>query len=115
MKLIIHFLVMAGLVWLVAQYGTGIGVSLTGENTYVSALIFAIILSVVNLFLGNLLRAVGLPLTVITLGLFSFIVTLIVIWVTDSLYDGISIDGIVAYLVIAIIPAITSAIVGSLK
>ncbi len=106
---------MAGLIWLVAHYGSGIGVSLSGPNTYISALIFAVVLAIVNLILGGVLRVVGMPLNILTLGIFSFIVTLIVIWVTDYMYDGIAIQGILAYLIIAFIPSITSAIVGSLK
>lgn len=115
MRLVLHFLVTALLIWAVATYGTGIGVSLAGPNTFISALIFAVILAIINMLLGSLLRTLGMPLNIVTLGLFSFIVTLIVIWVTDRLYDGISINGIVAYLVIAFVPMVTSAIVGSLK
>ncbi len=116
MKLILSFLVTAGLVWAVATYGgSSLGIVLAGDNLFVSALIFAIILAVVNLILGGILRVVTLPLNVLTLGLFYFIVTLIVIWVTDSLYDGISISGILGYLIVAIIPAITGSIVGTFK
>lgn len=112
MKLIIHFLVTAALVWVVATYGTGLGIALSGENTFVSALIFAVILAIVNLILGGVLRIVTFPLNILTLGLFYFIVTLIVIWVTDYLYEGIKIDGIIAYLIVAVIPTVTGMIVG---
>lgn len=115
MRYLLHFLVTAGLVWLVANYASNVWISLSGPNTYISALIFAIILAVINMILGTILRTIGFPLTVITLGLFSFIITLIVIWITDYLYWGISVNGIIAYLIIAFIPAITSAIVGSIK
>lgn len=110
MKTIIYFLVVAALVWLVANYwGSSIGVSL--ENSYSSALIFSIVLAVVNAVLWTLLRVLWMPLNVLTLWLFSFVVTLIVIWVTDKLYNWIEISWIVAYLVIAIIPALASFIV----
>lgn len=115
MKYILHFLVTAWLVWLVATYGTSIGVVLSWENTFVTALLFSVILAVVNVVLGTILRVLTFPLALLTLGAFYFIVTLVVVWVADSMYDGITLNGIFAYIVVALIPTVTGTIVSMIR
>ncbi len=109
MKTVLYFVISAALIWLVANYWTGIWISL--KDWYMSALLFALILSLINLLLGTVLRILWLPLNILSLGLFSFVVTIVVIWVTDYLYNGIEIKWFLAYLIVAFIPALASFIV----
>lgn len=112
MKSVAYFLLVALLIWIVAVYGgSTFGISLSGGNTYISALIFAVVLAIVNVILGTILRVLTLPLNFLTLGLVSFLITLLMIYVTDSLVDSITISGLLGYLVMAAIPAIASAII----
>lgn len=73
------------------------------------------ILAVVNVVLGTILRVLTFPLALLTLGAFYFIVTLVVVWVADSMYDGITLNGIFAYIVVALIPTVTGTIVSMIR
>lgn len=113
MKAIGYFLLVALLIWLAATYfGQSLGIELMGQNTYISALIFAVILSLVNLVIGSILRIITFPFNILTLGLVSFLISLLMIYITDSFYDNIKITSLLAYLVVAIIPAFAGMMVG---
>lgn len=90
MYYIVSFLISAGAIFFIAnsEYITGISLS----NGYISALIFAVVLAVVNLLLGTVLRIVTFPLKLITLGLFSFVVSSILVYVTDQLVPTVTIE-----------------------
>ena len=66
------------------------GVHFDGFST---ALVFAIVLAVLNLIVKPILSILGLPLTIITLGLFSFVINALVILIADYFIDGMNIDG----------------------
>lgn len=106
MKYIFHFLITAAAIYIFAN--SGIVPGITFENGYISALLFAVVLAVVNLILGTVLRIVTLPLRIITLGLFSFVISVAIIYVTDQLVPGVIIVGIVPLLALAFVLSITS-------
>lgn len=108
MRSILYFFATAGLIWAVATYfGQHLGIHISGENTFVSALIFSVILSIVNLIIGTILRILTFPITLLTFGLFSGVVSVILIWMTDSFYDNIAISHFLGYIVVAMIPLIS--------
>lgn len=57
------------------------------------ALIFALILAVLNAIVKPLLVILTLPVTIITLGLFLFVINALIILLADRLMDGVTIDG----------------------
>jgi putative membrane protein len=88
MNLIINLLITA----VVAFFLTKIlpGVHFEGFST---AIIFAIVLGILNLIVSPILKLLGLPLTIITLGLFSLVINAIVFLIADYFIDGMTIDG----------------------
>lgn len=113
MKAIGYFLVVALLIWLAAtNFWDFLGIKITGENPYVSALVFAVILSLVNLILGTIFRILTLPLNILTFGLVGFLLSLLMIYFADSFYDNLTINSILGYICIAFIPGIASMLVG---
>lgn len=58
-----------------------------GSYLWVSALF-----GLVNAVVGTILRRLTLPFTLLTLGLFSLIITAILLSITDALTDSLSID-----------------------
>lgn len=88
MNLIIRLLITA----VVAFFLTKIlsGVHFDGFST---AVVFAIVLGVLNLIVKPILSILGLPLTIITLGLFSFVINAIVILIADYFIEGMVVDG----------------------
>ena len=109
MKTIFYFLLSALGIWALAVHGgKDFGIVLSGDNIYVSALVFSVILTLVNIFIGTILRLLLLPFTIITLGLFSLVITFFLIWLTDSFYVQIEITNIVGYIMVAVIPVFAS-------
>ncbi len=58
-----------------------------------NALIFALVLAVLNAIVKPLLVLLTLPVTIITLGLFLFVINALIILLADKLMDGVTIDG----------------------
>ena len=88
MNLIIRLLVTA----IVAFFLTKVlsGVHIDGFST---AIVFAIVLGVLNLIVTPILKILGLPLTILTLGLFSLVINALVILLADYFIDGMQVDG----------------------
>ena len=61
-------------------------------DTYWTALIFALVLAVLNVLVKPILIILTLPLTIITLGLFLFVVNALVVLLASRFVDGFKID-----------------------
>ena len=108
MNLIIRLLVTA----VVAFFLTKIlsGVHFEGFST---AIVFAIVLGILNLIVSPVLKILGLPLTIITLGLFSLVINALVILIADYFIDGMTIDGFLwAFIFSIALSLITSLVNG---
>ena len=66
------------------------GVEVSG---YISAIIVAIVISLLNLFVKPLLVFFTLPATIVTLGLFLFVINAVIILLADNLVDGFAVKG----------------------
>ncbi|PQJ79771.1 phage holin family protein [Polaribacter porphyrae] len=69
------------------------GVYVTG---YGSAVLVAIVIALLNMFVRPLLVFFTLPATIVTLGLFLFVINAIIILLADSLVDGFAVNGFLA-------------------
>ena len=86
-------LLLAWLVNALCLFGTAMvvpGVHITGFG---SALLGALVLAVVNTLIRPLLRLLTLPITVLTLGLFSFVVNAAMFGLAALLIRGFAVDG----------------------
>jgi putative membrane protein len=77
----------------------------------------AALFGIVNAILGTILRIVTLPLTIITLGLFSIIVNALLLEITDAVSDHLTIDhfwwtAIWAAIIVSVVAVILDVIVG---
>jgi putative membrane protein len=79
-------------VLLASGFITGIpgipGISINSDQPFVTALIFALILGILNAFLRPILLLLTLPLNLLTLGLFTLVVNAIVFWLASILQGG---------------------------
>lgn len=77
--------------WLAVKFVPG--VEFTGEIKY---LIFAgIFLGLINFFLKPILKIITLPLRVLTFGLFSLVINMLMIWAVDIFFPELIIQGII--------------------
>lgn len=89
MKLILKVLLSALSVVILAKILPGVDV-----DSYMTAIIVAIVLSLLNLIVKPLLVILTLPVTLITLGLFLLIINALIILMADGLIDGFSVGNI---------------------
>lgn len=109
MNLIIRLLVTALAAFLLAQYILP-GVHIDGFTT---AIVFAIVLGLLNLIVKPVLSILGLPLTVITFGLFSLVINAVIILLTDYFVDGMVVDGFWWALIFSVALSVVTSLLGS--
>jgi len=88
---LINWFLSALAVWVVAQFVPGFHVS-----GVAAALIAALVIGFVNATLGALLKLITLPLTVLTLGIFWFVINALMLELASKLVPGFRIDTFLA-------------------
>ncbi|HEX9886466.1 MAG TPA: phage holin family protein [Longimicrobiales bacterium] len=89
MQMIVHLLVTAVLLFLVGRMVDGVEVR-DGK----AALFGALWLGLANAFLRPLLLMLALPITILTLGLFVWVVNALMIMLAAKVVDGFDVDGL---------------------
>ena len=85
MPFLIRWLVNAASLWVATRLVPG--VSYTGG--WVPFLGVALVFGIVNAFIRPVAKLLTLPLIILTLGLFSFVVNALMLWLTSSLSDAL--------------------------
>jgi putative membrane protein len=98
MKLILTWLLAACALLLVAYLYPGVQVQSFG-----SALIAAFVIGLFNMVLRPLLVILTLPVTIVTLGLFLFVINALLFWAAASVLDGFQVSGFWAALLGSVI------------
>ena len=98
MKLILRWLINAIALLAVTQIVPGFVV-----DTFYHALIAALILGLVNAVIRPILLVLTLPINIITLGLFTFVIIAGLIWLVSTFVKGFEIAGFLPALLAAII------------
>lgn len=110
MKAFILHLVLTALALLVVAQLVG-GVHVGG---FFSALIAALILGLVNAFVRPVMILLTLPLTIVTLGLFLFVVNALMFWLAAALVPGFQISGFGAALLGSILFTVLNLLIDRL-
>ncbi len=94
MKLLVRWLLLAAALVLVAELYSGVSVTSFG-----AAMIAALVLGLFNALLRPILVLLTLPVTVLTLGLFLFVINALMFYFAASLLAGFHVAGFVAALI----------------
>ena len=94
MKLILKWLFSAAALLAVAYLYNGVAVT-----SFTSALIAAAVLGALNTVVRPVLVLLTLPVTLVTLGLFLFVINALMFWAAASLLSGLHVTGFVAALI----------------
>jgi len=108
MNLIIRLLLSALAVFVLAHILNGVSV-----NGYVGALIVAVVLAILNVLVKPVLVILTLPVTILTLGLFLFVVNAIIILFAGKLIDGFRVDGIWTAMLFSVLLSILESLLHS--
>jgi putative membrane protein len=94
MKLLLKWLLSATALLCVAYLYSGVVVT-----SFAGALVAAAVLGVLNILVRPVLVLLTLPVTVVTLGLFLFVINALVFWAAASLASGLAVTGFGAALI----------------
>ena len=84
-------------------------------STLTSAVIVAFVMSLLNTFVKPILTILSLPITILTLGLFYFVVTVFIVYICDTLVGGFKVSGFIQPLIFSFILSIVNSLVGSFQ
>ncbi len=79
-------------------------------QNFTTALIAALVIGIINAFLKPVLTILTLPITIITLGIFSFVLNAFLIMIADYLVPGFKVDGFFWALILSLILTIVGSI-----
>lgn len=88
MKMIARWLLLSAALMLLTQWDSGIEV-----RNYGSAMLAAAVIGLLNAFVRPLLILLTLPVTVLTLGLFLFVINALTFQMASSLLEGFQVHG----------------------
>ena len=108
MKLISKWLLLAAALLFVAYVYDGVTL-----NGFQAALIAAFVIGLLNTFVKPLLVILTLPVTVITVGLFLFVINALMFWAAASLLDGFNVTGFKAALIGSVIYSVLSYLINT--
>ena len=109
MYLVLTLLINASALILTAYLVPGFGVS-----NFATALLAAIVLGVINTFVKPILTIITLPINFLTLGLFTFVINAVVLYLTTLVVPGFMIDGMLTAILGSIVLSIVSTILSHL-
>ena len=106
MKIIARWLLLAAALLLVAHLYPGVQVT-----SFPSALVAALVLGLFNALLRPLLVLLTLPVTIVTLGLFLFVINALMFYFAASVLDGFQVSGFVAALIGSLIYSLCGVVI----
>ena len=88
MKLLLKWLLSAGALLLVAAVFSGLYV-----QSYSSALLAVVVISLLNVLVRPILIVLTLPVTLVTMGLFLFVINGLMLWAASGILGGLYVTG----------------------
>ena len=109
MKLLFRILITSILVLVIAHFMSGVHVA-----NFTTALIVAVVLGLLNIFIKPILVILTLPVTLLTLGLFLLVINAIMILLCTKIVGGFEVDTFWTALLFSIILSVLQSIVLSI-
>lgn len=106
MKIIVRWLLLASALLLVAYLYPGVSVT-----SFASAMIAAFVIGIFNTLLRPLLVLLTLPVTLLTLGLFLFVINALMFWSAAYVLDGFTVNGFGAALIGSLIYSVCGIVI----
>lgn len=109
MRLLLRWLINAGILLILAKYFPGISVS-----GWYSALIVVLVLGLVNALIRPILLVLTMPINILTLGLFTFVINGLLFYLVASWVKGFTVAGFWPAFWGALIYSVASWLISSL-
>jgi putative membrane protein len=108
LKLLAKWLLSAAALLLVAYIYSGVEV-----RTFGAAMIAALVIGLLNTIVRPILVVLTLPVTVVTLGLFLFVINALMFWAAASVLDGFHVQGFIAALIGSLLYTVLGVVIES--
>jgi len=105
MNILLDILLLSAAIYLVARLMPTIYLKSFG-----TAVIVALVYSVINFLVGWLLTFLALPFIILTFGLFKFVINAFLLWITDLMIDDFEIKGFGSTLIAAFLITIVDSV-----
>ena len=109
MNLIIKLLITAAVAYGLTYVLDGVSIA-----DFKTAIIFSLVLGLLNAIVKPLLVLLTIPVTIVTLGLFLLVINAVIILVADKLISGFSVNGFWWALIFSLVLSLVSGVVSSL-
>jgi putative membrane protein len=103
---LIHWLLSALAIGIAAYLIPGVDVTLLG------AIVLAVVLGLINVFIKPIISLLTLPINILTLGIFSLVINALLIMLAASFVPGFSVSGFWPAFFFAILVALVTALFG---
>lgn len=110
MSLIIEILLMGAAVAIAAFLIPGVQV-----DGFLNAIIAGVLIALANATIGFILRILTFPINILTLGLMSFVITVLMVLLVDNLMDSFNTTGFFSALIFAIVLSVIKMIFGGFR
>jgi putative membrane protein len=107
MALLIHTVLLSGVIFITAEMMQGIRL-----KSFFTAIVVAIVYSLIDVLLGTLLKVISFPFILLSLGLFVFLINAFMLWLTDQLIEDFEIQGFGTTVIAAIIITLANLMLG---
>jgi putative membrane protein len=108
LKLLLKWLLLASALLFVAYIYEGVEV-----RSFGSAMLAALVIGLLNTFVRPILVVLTLPVTLLTVGLFLFIINALMFWAAANMLSGFQVQGFVAALVGSLIYSVLGLVIES--
>jgi putative membrane protein len=110
MRLLLRILINAAALWVATQIVPGV----RHDGPWTSLLLVALVFGVLNAIVRPLLKLLTCPLILLTLGLFTFVINALMLWLTSAVSEsfgiGFHVDGFVAAFLGALVVTVVSVL-----
>lgn len=98
--------------WIISSIAIAIAAYLLpgAEVTLVGALVLAVVLGLINMVIRPIILLLTLPLTIVTLGLFSLVVNALLIMLADMIVPDFSVNGFWTALLFSLIVSVINTL-----
>jgi len=84
-------------------------------DSFFTAVVVAVVLSIINTFLKPIVGLLTLPINLLTLGIFQVIINGAFIWFASQLIDGFTVVGFLWAVIFSVVLSIVSAVLGMMS
>jgi putative membrane protein len=109
MSILINLIISGLSIFIAAQFLTGVHVT-----SFVTALIVAAVLTVVNVFIKPIVLILTLPINIMTLGLFTLVINGLMVLLASRLVSGFTVDNVWWAILFGLVVSVISSILHGL-